>query len=164
MVPFTHAQQPILEVSHEMTTCWHRGWSRSMYNIFVYFLAYKQAHLFGVLRSYLGGGAVISICEPISSPEFLSGLEIVCEPAKSARRMGRRMGHFAGSQIAAPPISSPEFLRLFVSGWSPGQPLTKSWRNSGLEIAAPPPRYSRDTPNKCACSQAIYVHAIFLAK
>ena len=33
-------------------------------------------------------------------------------------------------------ISSPEFLRLFVSGWSPGcdQPLTKSWRNSGLEI------------------------------
>ena len=28
-------------------------------------------------------------------------------------------------------ISSPEFLWLFVSGWSP---LTKSWRNSGLEI------------------------------
>ena len=47
------------------------------------------------------------------------------------------------SAVPLTPISSPEFLQLFVSGWSPGQtrvypgdqPLTKSRRNSGLEIA-----------------------------
>ena len=47
------------------------------------------------------------------------------------------MDYFFKHQMST--ISSPEFLRLFVSGWSPGypgdQPLTKSRRNSGFEIA-----------------------------
>ena len=54
-------------------------------------LACEQAHLFGVSREYLGGGATI------------------CEPAKPAR--------------------SPILL-------------------AGSQIAAPPRRYSRETPNK----------------
>ena len=38
------------------------------------------------------------------------------------------------NQTKSNTISSPEFLRLFVSGYPGDQPLTKSRRNSGLEI------------------------------